>query len=335
MNALATYTKQGWDPAQAAILAAAQPAIDAELANTKPVAAVSPERQALLDLVALYEQKWPEICYVKGGSRARKAMDYVLRGDVLATGADANGYDIWLVAGHQCSKRGNWCACKDAAAPVLAHYGKLCCHRLAVALKTNWYGDKNPALLDYLHVLATAANGPFIDLLVERDYDYHHEGNRARVAGFWTHGMSQHQRLAPQDIIAVTLPQFQWAMGELDWSLIDLPMKLPGDTDYYYRIASGEGLLLSEPVFWHRGRTWRMHDRERMRRLHLVELAAHLDEWLNAPIAINLSRYEAQRVSDLRQRMKQQSMQAAEVWAALPESLQLLILENEGVEYAN
>lgn len=329
MNAT-QFVKQGWDPTQAVILAAMQPAIDAELASNEPATvATTPERQALLDLVDLYERKWPEILYVKGGSRARKAMDYVLRGYVLATGSDRSGNDLWLVAGHKCSKRGEWCECKDMAAPVIKHYGKLCCHRLAVALKTNWYGDKHPALLEYLRTITGAANGPFIDLLVERDYDYHHEGNRARVAGFWAHGMSRHQRLAPQDIIAVTLPQFQWTMGELGWSLIDLPMKLPGDTDYYYRIAQGNGLVLTEPVFWHRGRTWRMEDREQMRRLQLVDLAAHIEEWLNAPLTISLNSYEAKRVTELRFRMKNESLQAAEVWAALPETVQMALIEEE------
>lgn len=78
-----------------------------------------------------------------------------------------------------------------------------------------------------------------------------------------------------------------------------------------------------------------MSDRERMRRFQLVELAAHLEEWLNAPITIKLNNYEAKRVTELRYRMSQESMQAAEVWAALPESLQNAILENEGATYAN
>ena len=57
----------------------------------------------------------------------------------------------------------------------------------------------------------------------------------------WHHGMSQHVRLTPLEIIPVTLPQFQWVMGQLGWALVDLPMKLPGFTDYYYRIAKGDG----------------------------------------------------------------------------------------------
>jgi hypothetical protein len=329
------YQQQGWDPTQAAILAAIDAALrQAQRAPTE-LAEVPPEAQALSDLVSLYEAKWPEICYVKGGSRARKAMDYVLRGDVLATGSDRNGHDTWLVAGHKCSKRGEWCECKDFAAPVIKFYGKLCCHRLAVALKTNWHGDKNHAALAYLSGVIEAAPGPFIDVLIERDYDYHGEGNRARIAGFWAHGMAQHNRLTPLEVLPVTLPQFQWVLTQLKWGMIDLPAKLPGDTDYYYRIAPGEGLLINEPLFWHRGRTWRMEDRERMRRLQLVDLAAHLDEWLNAPIAIELSKYDAKRVSDLRQRMHRESLQATEIWSALPESLRIAILENGGIEYAN
>lgn len=333
------FQQQGWDPAQAAILAQIQPIIDAELARNpaQPATQLSPEVRALTELVERYEQKWPEIMYIKGGSRARKAMDYVLRGDLVATGSDHNGHDIWLVAGHQCSKKGGWCSCKDASAPVLDGYGKLCCHRLAVALKTNWYGDKHPALLAYLQPICEAAPGAYVDLLIERDYDYHGEGARARVAGYWHRGMHQHLRLTPAEVLSVTLPQFQWVMQELGWALVELPIKLPGDTDYYYRIAptNSDGLLLTESIFWRRGRTWRMSDREQMRRFQLVELAAHLKEWINAPITIKLNNYEAKRVTELRYRMSQESMQAAEVWAALPESLQNAILDNEGVDYAN
>jgi len=329
VNATAEFRKQGWDPVQAAILAKIQPALTAELERTaQPEKKASPEVQALVDLVSLYETKFPEICYTKGGSRARKAMDYVLRGDVICAGVDRYGNDVWLVAGQKCSKRGNWCDCKDVGAPTILNYGKLCFHRLAIALKTNWKGDKNPALLAYLQKITEDTRGAYVDILIERDYDYHGEGNRARVAGYWCHGMSQHERLVPQDVIAATLPQFQWAFGEMGWGLADLPMKLPGTTDYYYRIAKGSDLLLSESIFWHRGRTWRMEDRERMRRLQLVELAAHLEEWINAPISIPLNNYEARRITELRQRMKEESMQAAEVWAALPEALQAAFLEN-------
>lgn len=338
MNMISTFERMGWDSGQAAILAQMQPIIDAELArNAAPVAQLSPEAQALTELVEVYERKWPEIMYVKGGSRARKAMDYVLRGDVLSTGSDKNSHDTWLVAGHMCSKKGLWCNCKDMQAPTIDHYGKLCAHRLAVALKTNWYGNKHVVLLEYLRPICESAPGEYVDLLVERDYDYHGEGNRSRVAGYWCHGMNQHARLSPSEIMAFTLPQFQWVMAELGWALVELPIKLPGDTDYYYRIAPAraDGFLLTESIFWHRGRTWRMSDRESMRRFQLVELAAHLKEWVNAPIAIKLNNYESKRVMELRYRMEQESMQAAEIWAALPESLQNAILENEGVNYAN
>lgn len=338
MNA-SVFVAQGWDPAQAAILATMQPVIDAELARnpTQTAAQLPPEVQALTELVERYEQKWPEIMYVKGGSRARKAMDSVLRGDALPVGSDRHGHDLWLVAGHQCSKKGGWCDCKDMQAPVFEGYGKLCSHRLAVALKTNWYGDRHPALLTYLQPILEAATGPYVDLLLERDYDYHGEGARARVAGYWAHGMHQHARLAPAEVMAVTLPQFQWVMKELGWTLVELPFKLPGDTDYYYRIApaTADAAPLTESIFWHRGRTWRMSDRERMRRFQLIELAAHLEEWINAPITIKLNNYEAKRVTELRYRMSQESMRVAEVWAALPESLQNAILDNGGTTYAN
>lgn len=330
-----TSTNLGWDSEQQAILAKIRPVIEAELTIVPaPVAKPSPEVVALTELVEKYEVKWPEIRYVKGGSRARKGMEYVLRGDVILVGTDQRGGDVWLVGGHRCSKKGLWCECKDMQAPDILHYGKLCCHRLAVALKTNWHGDQNHALLDYLRSI-TANDGEFVDVIVQRVYDYHNDGNRAYVAGYWAHGVSKHARLSPSDIIQVSLPQFQWALSQMGWGLIELPIKLPGWSDYYYRIARGDGLLLNEAVFWHRGRTWRMEDRERMRRLDLQQFALHLDDLVNGHFAIKLSSYEAHRVIEIRQKFEAQAITARDVWSALPETLQMSILENGGIVYAN
>ena len=190
-------------------------------------------------------------------------------------------------------------------------------------------------MLAYLQPIIEKAPGAFVDLLVERDYDWHGEGNRARVAGYWHHGMSQHVRLTPLEIIPVTLPQFQWVMGQLGWALVDLPMKLPGFTDYYYRIAKGDGFPLDEAVFWHKGRTWQMSDRERMRRFQLRDIAIHLDAFVKSPLYVELSSYEAGRVMQLHAQIAVNQEQALEVWEALPNTVKQFILENKGVEYAN
>ncbi len=333
MNTVADFVKQGWDPAQAAILVEVQKGVTVDAYQEAKVDAA---RLPLLRLVEGYEAKWPGIHYAKGGSRARKAMEIVLNGGLYRViEADRNGNDLWQVGNHRCSKRGGWCDCKDEQAPVIVGYGKLCQHRLAVALKTNWLGDQHPELLAYLQPIVEKAPGAFVDMLIERDYDWHGEGNRARVAGYWHHGMSQHVRLTPLEIIPVTLPQFQWAMGQLGWALVDLPMKLSGFTDYYYRIAKGDGFPLDESIFWHKGRTWQMSDRERMRRFQLRDIAIHLDAFVKSPLYVELSSYEAGRVMQLHAQIAVNQEQALEVWEALPNTVKQFILENKGVEYAN
>lgn len=333
MNTIQQYINQGWDPTQAAIMLEVQKGIADAAKRAQEVDAT---RAPLLELVEKYEREWPEIHYAKGGSRARKAMEIVLNGGLYrVVEADRSGNDLWRVGSYQCSKRGGWCDCHDEKAPTVTKYGKLCQHRLAVALKTNWNGDRHPELLAWLQPILNAAPGEFVDLLVERDYDWHGEGNRVRVAGYWYHGMSQHIRLSPLDIIQVTLPQFQWVMAQLGWSLADLPIKLAGFTDYYYRVAKGDGVPLDETIFWHKGRTWAMEDRERMRRFHLRDIALHLDAFVKSLLYVDLSHYEAERVMQLHQRLAENQEQAAEVWQSLPDTVKQFILDNKGVDYAN
>ncbi len=333
MNTVAEFKKQGWDATQAAILAEVQKGI---AADSQQQAKVESDRLPLLELVEKYEAKWPEIHYAKGGSRARKAMEIVLNGGLYrVVEADSYGNDLWQVGSHKCSKRGGWCDCRDEQAPTVPTFGKLCQHRLAVALKTNWQGDRHPELLAYLQPIIEQAPGAFVDILIERDYDWHGEGNRARVAGYWHHGMSQHVRLIPLEVIQVTLPQFQWVMAQMGWALVDLPMKLAGFTDYYYRIAKGDGLPLEESIFWHKGQTWQMADRERMRRFQLRDIAMHLDAFVKSPLYVDLSSYEAGRVMQLHDQIAVNQEQALEVWEALPTTVKQFILENKGIEYAN
>lgn len=336
--------QQGWDPVQIKILQQVQIGIKLEQeqpSKSDEAKAVQPQpsdpnRSALLELVEKYEKAWPEIHYAAGGSRARKAMEIVLNGGLYRLlEADAHGNDLWRVGAHQCSKRGGWCDCRDEKAPIVQARGKLCQHRLAVALKTNWQGDRHPELLAYLRPILEQAPGEFVDLLIERDYDWHGEGNRARVAGYWQHGMSQHERLVPAAIIPITLPQFQWTMAQLGWALVQLPFKLPGFTDYYYRVAKGEGLPLEELTFWHKGRTWQMADRERMRRFQLRDIALHLEAFVKSPLYTDLSPYEASRVTGLYRQFCENQQQAAEVWSGLPATVKQFILDHKGIDYAN
>lgn len=285
----------------------------------------------LLELVEKYEAKWPGICYAKGGSRARKAMEYVLRGQVRLLYTDRHGHDIWQVSSHQCSKRGLSCDCEDriAAEPT---YGKLCCHRLAVALKTNWQGDQNSTLLDLLRRFKDQSH---VDLLIERDYEWHGDGQRAVIVGYQPAGEHEFTRLDRVVCVETTLPQFQWALQEVGLGLAELPEKLPGWSNYCYRLQPGEGIPVNEETFYHKGRTWVMEDRERSRQMILGDIAANLNEWINGRFPVKLSDYETKRVRQLRQEMIAQEKQAAEVWALLPASLQAAILENQEDRNAN
>ena len=331
MNSAQPFIR-GIDPAQDAIIKAVHASTMKFLESNPEPSAVNPATVKLSELCDKYEMKWPEIMYVKGGSRARKAMELVLKGDVIQVGTDRNNNDIWRVAEHYCSKKGLTCDCKDSQTLDDPHYGKLCIHRLAVALKNNWLGDRNESLLAYLMNIADSATGSYFDLLITRVYDYHNEGQVATIAGHWAFGMSGHTRLSPVDEIRFTLPQFQWAMEKAGLKLLDLPSKLPGWSDYYYRVSrsgDGDGLALTEQVVFHKGRTWRMEDRERMRRIQLFDIARHLEEWKNGPLMMGLSSYEAKRVVELFAKIDGHLITVGEAWASLPEMIKISILEKE------
>lgn len=281
-------------------------------------------RAALADLAAKYEQKWPEIAYAKGGSRARKAVEMVLQGRVQSLGMDAHGNDLWVVNGNRCSKAGKWCECEDRIRTDPT-YGRLCAHRLAVALKTNWLGDRHPELLEWL--LPLVENRDELTLLVERDYEWHGDGQTAVVAGYRL-DQQQPVRLLPGERLTVTLVQFQWVLGELGWSMADLPQKLPGWIDYLYPLRRGEGVACVRETFFHKGRTPQMEERERMRRWLLMDIATHLSEFLSGPLNLSLPEWEAKRVARLVERMKEGEVAAQEVWASLPAKIQVAILES-------
>ena len=282
----------------------------------------------LAELAAKYEEKWPEIMYAKGGSRAQKALSFVAEGRIWSEGRDRYGNDVWVVNGNRCSKEGKWCECQDRIRTDPT-YGKLCAHRLAVALKTNWLGDKNPTLIDALAKLVfDHGDAGELTLIVDRYYDRHGDGERFAVAGFVDERRRNVKWPADQRIEA-NLPQFQNALTEVGWSLADLPAKLPGWSDYLYTIQPGPGLELTPEIFFHKGRTPQMEERERSRRMVLADIAANLPALLAGPIQIHLSEWETKRVYELRQEMERQESTAVDVWSRLPSSLRAAIIERD------
>lgn len=278
----------------------------------------------LNELAAKYEQKWPEIHYAKGGSRARKAVEFVMDGRVISLGADQAGNDVWTVNGNRCSKAGKWCDCEDRIRTD-ATYGKLCSHRLAVALKTNWLGDRHPELLAWLMPLVDGRSE--LTLVIERDYEWHGDGQTAVVAGYRLADYKI-QRLLPAERITVTLVQFQWVLAELGWSMADLPQKLPGWVDYLYPLRQGLGVACAKETFFHKGRTPQMEERERMRRWMLLDIAMHLREFLAGPLNLDLPEWEAKRVAKLVQNMHAGELSAEDVWATLSPKIQVAVLES-------
>lgn len=316
------------DPATLAKIRAFNAKLDRDIAiqqaRLAAMDATPQRRAALTELAAKYEAKWPEIHYAKGGSRARKAVEFVLDGRVQSLGADAKGNDLWAVNGNRCSKAAGWCECEDRIRTDLT-YGKLCAHRLAVALKTNWLGDRHPELLEWLLPLAEGRDE--LTLLVERDYEWHGDGQTTVIAGYRLDKRPP-VRLLPSERITVTLVQFQWVLQELGWSMVDLPQKLPGWIDYLYPLRRGEGIACARETFFHKGRTPQMEERERMRRWLLMDIAMHLAEFLSGPLNLSLPEWEAKRVARLVQRMKDGEVAAQEVWATLPAKIQVAILES-------
>lgn len=282
----------------------------------------------LAELAARYEQKWPEILYAKGGSRAQRAMQFVVEGRISHEGRDAYGNDVWVVNGHRCSREGKWCDCEDRVRTD-AKYGKLCAHRLAVALKTNWMGGKNGQLLNLLCQLTTTGDRwtEGMTLIVERLYAHHGDGERSVVAG-WLNGRTP-QRMPVTQRIEFTLPQMQHSLEQIGWSMAGLPVKLPGETDYLYTFEAGPGLELTPELFYWKGRTPQMEERARSRRMILTDIAANLPTVLAGEIPIRLAEWEAKIVWNLRQQMLAEEITAAEVWSRLPGSLRAAIVERE------
>ncbi len=279
----------------------------------------------LAELAAKYEEKWPEIRYAKGGSRAQKAMTFVVEGRIWSEGADRYGHDVWTVNGIRCSREGKWCECEDRIRTD-AKYGKLCCHRLAVALKTNWLGDKHPALVEALtELIAEHGATDELTLIVDRYYGCDEDGERCALAGY----MDEYRRVAwpAQQRIQFTLPQCQNTLAAIGWSLADLPVKLPGWSDYLYTIREGGGLELTPEIFYHRGRTPQMEERERNRRMVLLEIARDLPLLLAGPLPVHLSAWEAKRVMELRWELERQEATAGAVWSRLPAELRTAIIE--------
>lgn len=286
----------------------------------------------LLALVEKYERKWPEIAYARGGSRARKAMQFVLEGRCQQAGTDDLGNDIWIVNGNRCSKAGKWCECEDRIRTD-ATYGKLCAHRLAVALKTHWDGDRNDHLVTALATLLQY-NARRLDLLVERTYAHHGDGERTVLVG-WIDENRQRQTWPHALHVPFTLPQFQAALQAIGgWGMVELPFNLGGVSGHYrYTIAANGALPPTPEIFYQKQRTGIAIERERSRKMLLSDIAANLPEVLAGPLPITLSDWEAKRVTALRQEMQRQESTAQEVWSRLPEVVRLAILEKETGEH--
>ena len=286
---------------------------------------------ALLDLALRYEAKWPEIAYAKGGSRARKAMQYVLEGRLQSLGYDQAGHDLWIVNGNRCSKAGKWCECEDRIRTD-AHYGKLCAHRLAIALKTHWLGDKNPELINALVALIDYERTR-LDLLVERTYARHGDGERTALVG-WIDDKQRRQTWPHSLHVPFTLPQFQHALAAIGgWSMTELPFNLGGVSGYYrYSVAAGGALPATPEIFYQKQRTDLSIERERSRKMLLADIAANLPTILAGPLALTLSDWEAKRVMQLRYEMQREAATAAEVWSRLPEAVRLAIIEAQSTQ---
>ena len=283
--------------------------------------------QALFDLVERYERKWPEIIYARGGSRARKAMQYVQEGRLHAIGSDQAGHDLWVVNGNRCSKAGKWCECEDRIRTDIT-YGKLCAHRLALALRAHWDGARNDALVDALASL-TAHGAQHLEMLIERIYGARTD-ERMTLVG-WIDERRQRQTWPHRLHVVFTLPQFQEALRIFGgWGIAEMPQNLGGASYYYrYSIAATGALPPTPEIFYARQRTVASLDRQHSRRLQLTEIAAHLPEILSGPITFTLGEWEARRVTELRAEMAQRQASAAEVWSRLPEQLRQSILESQ------
>ena len=89
---------------------------------------------------------------------------------------------------------------------------------------------------------------------------------------------------------------------------------------------------MTPEIFFHKGRTPQMEERERSRRMVLADIAANLETILRGPIPITLSPCETKRVYELRQELERQEAVAGEVWSRLPGSLRAAIVEHYAKE---
>lgn len=275
------------------------------------------EHERLQELVALYCDKFPWITYANGGSRAHKAMGYLLEGHVAHVGGDQ-----WLVKGHRCGLNSKQCTCKDHVRIDKAE-GKLCAHRLAVMLRENWHGKRCLQLVELIEQLSEYE---YIDLYMERDYAYHGEGERVAVAGYLLPGAMYPVHWLAWERFDVSLVQFQWAMEQTGYALVRLPEKLPDASHYYYRIAKGEGLPIIKQSYHFRGQTDAMIEREKARKISAVEFAVTLDEVTrNSALYFHFSQYEAQRIMAMKRAIDQYGIRAIEI-DKLPDNVVSLVM---------
>lgn len=211
----------------------------------------------LLELIAKALDAWPELRYRnKRDSRAHKAADLIERGRVRHLGGTR--YDV---DGKRCDAELDNCECADHehGAPWYPKVGRLCKHRLAARMYRAWAGDRN----ERLHGLLERFVGtPGVQLVVEWDY----ETDRRQVVGYVYN--RKRTRWPGNAGIEFTWQQFRMEIGSIDWGLAELPTKGSGNSyEYYYAIAPGRGIELTEQTMSTYGVNEVMIERNRDRRL--------------------------------------------------------------------
>ena len=182
----------------------------------------------LAALVATVEEKFPDVCYKAGGSRAKAAAEFVELKAVVYAG-DINGVDYWTMGGYTTSIKGGGCTCLDEGAPN--HSGKMCKHRLAAMFVRKIQTAQTDRLTEIL-----SFDGESITLRVlvingsERKYS---------LAGYRYAGQNWVKFEDREDYIDFSASRFENAMTEAGWAMVQRPIKQPS-LYYHYMLARGE-----------------------------------------------------------------------------------------------
>lgn len=182
----------------------------------------------LSNLVHTVEEKFPDVLYKKGGSRAQSAAEIVELKAIYEAGVVA-GVDYWKVGEYTTSIVGGSCTCMDDA--PLAGGKKLCKHRLAAMFirKMQQSGESR-----FSEILATTSDTITLRMLVingiERKYS---------LAGYRYAGQTWVKFEKREDYIDFTPSQFEKAMLAAGWAMGQRPVKQPS-MYYHYFLVRGE-----------------------------------------------------------------------------------------------